>query len=164
MPKRRNLNGIPHNITQSFFGTERYYSRGYMGDWLLNAARRLNLKKASLNVLTATFTPQELNIRPLTMNAVTLKEIIDKELVANGFATDFIVEAHIDFEFPDPRLYRATIYCFPYMIDKEGKRYDTKRIIGEGLEPDFDPFDEANIYPTKRKSKSLLDKLKHLFK
>jgi hypothetical protein len=163
MPKRRNLNGIPHNITQSFFGTERYYSCGYMGDWLLNAARRLNLKKASLNVLTATFNPQELNIRPLTMNAATLKEIIDKELLKNGFETGFIVEAHIDFEFPDPRLYRTTIYCFPYIVDKEGKRYQAKRVVGEGLEPDFDPFDEKNIYPARQQPKSLFDKLKNLF-
>ena len=112
---------MPHNIIQSFFGTERYYSQGYMGDWLLNAARRLNLRNASLNVLTATFTPQELNIRPLTLNAADLKEIIHKELRGNGFATDFIKEAHIDFEFPDPMLHRTTIYCFPYLIDKEGK-------------------------------------------
>ena len=90
MPRRKNLNGIPHNITQSFFGTERYYSCGYMGDWLLNAARQLKLTKASLNVLQASFNPTELNIYPLTLNAKTLKEIIDKELLANGFDTDFI--------------------------------------------------------------------------
>src|SRR5438309_2786773 len=160
MPKRRNLNGIPHNITQIFFGRDGYYGRGYMGDWLLNAARRLNLKKASLNVLTATFTPEELNIRPLTMNAATLKEIINKELMANGFATDFIVEAYIDFEFPDQRLYRATIYCYPYLIDKNGKRYQGKRVIGEGLEPDFDPFDEKNIYPARQRPTNFIDKIK----
>jgi hypothetical protein len=135
-----------------------------MGDWLINAARRLNLKKASLNVLTATFTPQELNIRPLIMNAATLREIVDKELLGNGFPTDFIVQAHIDFKFPDARLYRTTIYCFPYLIDKEGKRYESGRIIGEGLEPDFDPFDELNVYPTRRQTTNFFDKLKHLFK
>jgi hypothetical protein len=162
MPKRRNLNGIPHNITQSFFGTERYYSCGYMGDWLLNAARQLNLTKASLNVLQASFSPAELNIHPLTLNAKTLKEIIDKELLANGFDTDFIAEAHIDFQFPDPRLYRTTIYCFPYLIDKDGRRYEAGRVMAEGLEPNFDPFDELNIYPSKRKT-SLIDKIKNLF-
>lgn len=162
MPRRRNLNGIPNNITQSFFGTERYYTCGYMGDWLLNAARQLKLTKASLNVLQASFTPTELNIHPLTLNAKTLKEIIDKELVANGFDTDFITEAHIDFQFPDPKLYRTTIYCFPYLIDKEGRRYDTGRVIAEGLEPNFDPFDELNIYPTKSK-RTIIDKIKNLF-
>ena len=161
MPRRNNLNGIPHNITKSFFGTERYWSCGYMGDWLLKAARRLKLKEASLNVLDATFYPEQLNLHPLTVNAKTLKTIIDKELLANGFDTDFIVEAKINFQFPDPNIYRTTIYCFPYLVDKEGKIYKTQRIIEEGLEDDFDPFDELNVFP---KSKStFVDKLKKLF-
>jgi hypothetical protein len=163
MPKRKNLNGIPHNVTKSFFGTERYYSCGYMGDWLLNAARRLNLTKASLNILSATFSPMQLNIYPLIINAKTLKSIIDKELSANGFEPDFIQEAGIDFQFPDPRLYRTTIYCFPYLIDKEGRRYETGRILEEGLEPDFDPFDELNIHPVKNKV-NVTNKIKNLFK
>lgn len=161
MAKRKNLNGIPHNITQSFFGTERYYMCGYMGDWLLNAARRLNLKKASLNVLTSEFTPSELNLLPLTLNAKTLKEIIDKELIANGFSTDFIKEAIIDFQFPDPKIYRTTIYCFPYLVNEDGRRYEVGRVIGEALEPDFDPFDKKNILPKQKPT--FLDKLKDLF-
>src|SRR5665213_958701 len=119
MARRDNLNGIAHNITRSFFGTERYYGRGYMGDWLLKSARRLNLKTASLNVMDAKFNPAELNLHPLTLNARTLKLIIDKELVNNGFGTDFIIEARIDFQFPDPNIYGTTIYCFPILVDKE---------------------------------------------
>ncbi|ANH83152.1 hypothetical protein A8C56_21150 [Niabella ginsenosidivorans] len=133
-----------------------------MGDWLLNAARQLKLTKASLNVLQASFNPTELNILPLTLNAKTLKGIIDKELVANGFDIDFITEANIEFQFPDPKIYRTTIYCFPYLIDKDGRRYDSGRLIAEGLEPNFDPFDEVNICPTKRKA-TIIDKIKNLF-
>jgi len=162
MPRRNNLNGIAHNITKSFFGSERYYSCGYMGDWLLKAARLLNLKTASLNVFDATFNPSELNLHPLTLNAKTLKQIIDKELINNGFDTDFIVEAKIEFEFPDPNICRTTIYCFPILTDKEGRQYKPGRIVEEGLEKDFDPFDELNIYPTKR-STSIIDKIKKLF-
>lgn len=77
-----------------------------------------------------------------------MKEIIERELIANDFDTNFIVEAYIDFEFPDSRLYRTTIYCYPYMIDKDGRRYEARRIIAEGLEPDFDTFEEKNIYPS----------------
>lgn len=162
MPKRKNLNGIPHNITKSFFGTERYYSCGYMGDWLLNAAKRLQLTNAFLDVLQASFSPTQLNIRPLTLNAQELKGIIDKELSANGFELDFITEAGIDFQFPDPNIYRTTFYCFAYLVDKEGKRYESGRIIEEGLEAEFDPFDELNIYPTKRQ-KGFLGKFKKPF-
>jgi hypothetical protein len=149
MPKRKNLKGLPHNFTKSFFGTERYYSRGYMGDWLSNAAMRLNLNTATLDVLSATFTPEELNLHPLTLNAKELKSIIEKELLSNGFANDFISEAKIIFQFSDQILNKRTIFCFPYMIDKEGKRYESDKIIEDVYIIHFDPFDEENIYPQK---------------
>ncbi|RZK46204.1 MAG: hypothetical protein EOO87_23950 [Pedobacter sp.] len=152
MPRRNNLNGIAHNITRSFFGTERYYSCGYMGDWLLQASRRLNLKKASLDVLEAKFLPEELNLHPLLISAKTLKLIIDKELINNGFDANFIVEAKIDFEFPDPNTDKTTIYCFPILIDADGRQYKPREIIEQGLEEEFNPFDELNIYPTGRKT------------
>jgi hypothetical protein len=148
MPKRKNLKGIPHNFTKSFFGTERYYSRGYMGDWLSNAAKHLNLKEATLDIMTATFSPSELNLRPLNLHAADLKSIISKELVRNGFDSDFILEAKIKFHFLEETTYKRTILCFPYMIDKEGRRYESDRIIEDVFEIEFDPFDEKNIYPT----------------
>ena len=101
-------------------------------------------------MLTVSFTPTELNIHPLTLNAKDLKAIIEKELSANGFDTAFIKEAVIDFQFPGPKVYGTTFYCFPYLVDKDGKRYEAGRIIEEGLEPEFDPFDEVNIHPTKK--------------
>jgi len=155
MPKRKNLNGIPHNITKSFFGTERYYNVGYMGDWLLNAAKQLHLAEASLDVMQASFSPEQLNIRPLTLNAQELREIINKELTANGFDHDFIKQAVIDFQFPDPETHDTSFYCSPYLIDTNGKRYEGGRIMEEGLEPEFDPFEVSNIYPTKSKTSVL---------
>ncbi|WP_345054709.1 hypothetical protein [Hymenobacter glaciei] len=115
-----------------------------MGDWLLHAARKLNLTNASLNVLEATFEPAELNLYPLVFHAKSLKAIIDKELLANGFDTEFITEAHISFQFLNPKIYWVGIYCFPSLIDKTGRRYEPGRIIAEGLEPYFDPFDNQN--------------------
>lgn len=149
MPRRKNLNGIPHNITKSFFGTERYYNGGYMGDWLLNAAKKLHLSNASLDVFQASFMPKQLNLRPLILNAQDLKGIINKELEANGFNQDFIKEAVIDFQFPDSEIPNTSFYCFAYLVDKDGNRYESGRIMEEGLELGFDPFDESNIYPTK---------------
>ncbi|OWP62229.1 hypothetical protein CDA63_15090 [Hymenobacter amundsenii] len=134
-----------------------------MADWLLNAARKLNLDKASLNILTATFEPVELNTSPLIHNARSLKEIIDKELLAIGFEKGFIAEAHIDFQFLNPNIFRKGIYCFPYLIDKEGRRYDSGRIIAESYEPEFDAFENRNINSAKF-SATLLDKWKGLFK
>ena len=119
-----------------------------MGDWLLNAAKRLHLTVASLDVLKVSFNPEQLNIRPLTLNAKDLQTIIEKELSENGFDKSFIKEAVIDFKFPELHTNKTTFYCFPYLVDTDGKRYETGRIIEEGLEPEFDPFDDLNINPT----------------
>src|SRR5579871_6454228 len=129
MPKRRNLNGIPHNVMKSFFSTLRYHDGGYMGDWLFNTARKHQLKDASLEVLTATFNPRALNIKPLLFHAKLLPEIVEKELLANGFPIDFLRSVIINFKFPDAVLYETTFYCFPVMIDVDGHRYEFKRII-----------------------------------
>jgi len=162
MAKRKNLKGIPHNFTKSFFGTERYYSRGYMGDWLSNAARRLNLKEATLDIMTATFSPAGLNLHPLNLHARDLKSIIEKELIRNGFEPGFILEAQIKFQFLESTVYKRTINCFPYMIDKEGKRYDTDVISEDVFEIHFDPFDELNLSPAKQFT--FFNRIKKLFR
>jgi len=153
MPKRKNLNGIPHNIIQSFFGTERYYygvyRGGYMGDWLLNTAKQLLIPKASLDLLRSSFDPPELNIHPLVVNASTLKDIIFKELSAIGFENNFIVESYIDFEFPAPNinkkvsasnLYNNGICCVCTLMDIEGRKYSSAEITEYALEQEFDSF------------------------
>ena len=151
MAKRNNLYGITHNITKSFFGTERYYNGGYMGDWLLNAAKRLHLKKASLDVLQVSFNPVQLNIRPLTINAKDLKVIIDKELLANGFDANFIKEAVIDFQFPDPKIYTTTFYCFPYLVDINGKRYEAGQIMKKDSNQNLIRLTNSIFIPPKGK-------------
>ena len=160
MPKRRNLNGLPHNLTKSYFGTERYYKCGYMADWLLNAARRLQLTEATFDILNQTIHPTELNLYPLAINLKDLPIIIGKELKANGFPPDFIADAKIRFEFLNPNTRSKTIYCFPILVDREGHKYESGRIIEEAYEDPFDPFDPVNIYRTKP---SIIDRIKSLF-
>lgn len=160
MPKRKNLNGLPHNLTKSFFGTERYYKCGYMADWLLNAARKLQLTEATIDILNQTIQPSELNLYPLTINLKDLPLIIDKELKANGFPSDFITEAKIRVEFLNPNTHSKTICCFPTLTDKEGHKYEPGRIIEDAYEDKFDPFDPVNIYPDKP---PFFDKIKSIF-
>lgn len=140
MPKHKNLNGLPLNLTKSFFGTERYYKCGYMADWLLNSARRLQLTEATIDILNQTIQPTELNLHPLTVNLKDLPVIIDKVLKANGFPSDFITDAKIRVEFLNPNSHNKTIYCFPSMTDKEGHKYEPGRIIEHAYEDKFDPF------------------------
>lgn len=86
--------------------------------------------------------------------------IIDKELKANGFPSDFITEAKIRVEFLNPNTHSHTIYCFPTLIDIEGHKYEPGRIIEDAYEDKFDPFDPINNYPDKP---SLFKKLKSIF-
>jgi hypothetical protein len=159
MPKRKNLNGLPHNLTKSFFGTERYYKCGYMADWLVNAARKLQLTEATIDILNQTINPTELNLYPLTVNLKDLPIIISKELKANGFPSDFITEAKIRIEFLNPNTQSKTIYCFPTLTDKEGHKYEPERIIEDAYEDKFDPFAPVNIYPDRP---SFFDKIKSI--
>jgi hypothetical protein len=159
MPKRRNLNGLPHNLTKSFLGTLNYYHCGYMADWLVNAASRRNLSAATLDILNATIEPAELNLYPLLINLKSLKPILERELHANGFPLDFITEAKIKVEFLYANTRVRKVYCFPTLLDKEGRQYTAKRIVEYAYE-DFDPFDPNNIYPTKP---SVFDQMKSLF-
>lgn len=147
MPKRKNLYGLPHNLTKSFFGTERYYKCGYMADWLVNAARELLLTEATIDILKQTIHPTELNLYPLAVNLKNLSHIIDKELKANGFPSDFITEAKIRVEFLNPNTDKKTIYCFPTLTDKEGHKYCPGHIIEHANEDNFNPFDPIIIYP-----------------
>ncbi len=112
MAKRKNLKGIGHNITKSFFGTSRYYKKGYMGDWLLNAARRHKLTEATLDVLSVKITPKELELHPLLVHLEDLKKIIIKELINNGFSPNHIKTAIINIQFLDSNIYRRTFYYF----------------------------------------------------
>lgn len=151
MPRRSTLNGIPNNLSRSFFSAERYYAGGYMGDWLLNCARRLNLTHASIDIMAGRLAPEELNIRPLSLNVIDLRLIIEKELLGNGFDPAFIVSAGMDLEFLNPMFYRATIYSYPFIIDKDGRKYGGKRIVESGYSLEFDPFDPERINSTKVK-------------
>jgi hypothetical protein len=120
-----------------------------MADWLLNAGRRLQLTGATIDILKERIEPEELNLYPLLINIKELKPIIEREVISNGFPADFIVEAKIRIEFLDPVTYKRTIYCYPYLIDKDGCRYEPGRIIESAYGDYFDPFDPINIYPVK---------------
>ena len=164
MAKRRNLKGIPHNITKSFFSTIRYYGCGYMGDWLLNGARRLNLTEATLDVLSVKIYPKELEVYPLLFHLEDLRSIIIKETVRNGFDPDYIKTALINIKFLDPIKYRRTFYCFPVLTSQDGHEFQCGRIIEQAYEEDFDPFNKKNLNPSHRNKGSLIEKLLSFFR
>jgi hypothetical protein len=156
--KRRNINGLPHNLTKSYFGTLRYYGKGYMADWLLNAAMHLHVNSVTLDIINSAIDPEEMEKLPLMYHLKELKTIIEKELSQNGFDNDFIVNAKIKVEVPDNTVYGRTLYCYPELIDKEGRRYASGRIIETAYEEKFDPFEQRSF------ARSFLAKIKRIFK
>jgi len=158
MPRRRTINGLPHNLTKSYFGTLRYSGRGYMADWLFNAARILHVQTVTLDIMNSTIDPKELEKLPLMDHLKNLKTIIQKELSQNGFDGDFIVDAKIKVLIPDFDIYAQTLYCYPELIDKEGRRYAPGRIIESAYEQNFDPFEKGTF------ATSLLQKIKRIFR
>jgi hypothetical protein len=154
MPKRRNLNGLPHNLTKSYFGTLRYDGGGYMADWLLKSAQPLNVREVTLDILTASIEPKQVEKPPLLYHLSELQKILRNELHKNGFQEDFIVEAKIRVEIPNSNIYSRTLYCYPILIDKEGRKYETRRIIETAYET-FDPYKLASL--------SIWERLKRLF-
>ena len=129
-----------------------------MADWLLNAARNFRVDTVTLDILNSTIDPSEMEKLPLLYHLKDLKNILDKELTQNGFDANFIVSATIRVEIPDSNIYSKTLYCYPELIDVDGRHYKTGRIIETAYEQKFDPFEERTLLT------SLFSKAKRLFK
>lgn len=149
MAKKKNLKGIPHNITKSFFSSLRYYSRGYMADWLVHAATKENVQKGYIDIFQQEIVPATLNLSIFQSHIKDLRRIIETELSNNGFSVDFLVEAKIELEFPSYNGTTRAIYCYPYIVDKEGKRYSAGRLIEYAYEDTFDHYRSNNITLSK---------------
>jgi len=158
MSKRRNLNGLPHNLTKSYFSTLRYYESGYMADWLLNAARNLRVDKVTLDILNSTIDPADMEKLPLLYHLKDLKNILDKELSKNGFAENYIISAKIKVEIPGNSIYSRTLYCYPELIDIDGNYYKIERMVEQAYEKPFDPLKQKSLLSF------LFAKAKELFK
>jgi hypothetical protein len=149
MPKRKNLNGLPHNLINSYFGTLAYYKCGYMADWLANVARHLNINEAILDLLNVTIDPPEFNIRPLLINLAYLKPIIERELKGNGFSPDYIIDAKIRILFLNAENNRQIMHCFTTLKGRDGNIIESGPIVEVAFETSFNPFDENNILPNR---------------
>ena len=79
-------------------------------------------------------------------------------MLKNGFDSDFIVGAKIKVQIPDNNIYARTLYCYPELIDKDGRHYAPGRIIETAYEQKFDPFEQRTF------ARSLLEKIKKIFK
>ena len=137
MPQKKKLNGIPHDLVKSYFATDKYCVCGYMADWLLYAAKQLNIKEITIDIINKTHIPSELNFHPFTYELPFLKVMIEKALINNGFDKDYITEAKIKIIV---RQESKELVCYPYLIDKNNNRYDTEPLTELSTSEEFNPF------------------------
>ena len=138
MPSKRKLFGVPNDLIDSYFATDKYCVQWYMSDWLWNAARVLKCQEVILDIINQTHIPDEFNFHPFTYELAFLKQIVERNLIQNGFDRDFIIEAKIKVSV---RLDSKRMTCSSWLIDRDNFKYETKPVIKESYESDFDPFD-----------------------
>jgi len=143
MPKRKNLNGLPHNLAKSYFSTLRYSNGGYMADWLLSSAKNVRIDTVILDILNLAITPKEVERVPLMDHLIELKWMLQDELSKRGFDSTFITEAKIIVRIPDKDIYAKTIYCYPELRDETGRQYKCGRIIETAYEVDGRNFKKS---------------------
>jgi hypothetical protein len=133
----KKLNGLPNNLAESFFSSLKYDNGGYMADWLVAIAQKHTVNEVRLDVIHQSATPSVFNVKPVTLGLGSLKYVISSELEANHLPLDFIAEAALDVKFNIPYYSKKVIHVFPWVIDKDGKKYEHGRLIFSSTETDF---------------------------
>jgi hypothetical protein len=133
--KKRTLNGLPNSLEQRYFSTLFYYSKGYMADWIWNAADRLGVSEIEIDILNDAVTPRELEMHPIVAQLKDLRETIRKTLLSNQFPEDYITEARFAITIPEKGSRWFT--CIPTIKDKDGKKYVGKTYWEQAMETGF---------------------------
>jgi len=124
MDKRKKLNGLPYNLIQQYFSTLFYYDKGYMVDWICNAAREKSVMGVQIDIINKTAIPKDMQIVPLMGYLSLLQETIKKELTKNGFTDDFIVKAIFEIYISPENL--NIVIVVATLADKDGNIYRSK--------------------------------------
>lgn len=141
MPRTMRLNRLPHDLMKSYFATGKYCICGYMADWLLNAARQLNINEITIDIINKTHIPGELNFHPFTYELSFLNAIIERALIQNGFNKDYIIEAKIKVVFKKKS---KELVCLSWLIDRDMHKYESEPLTEFSYEEEFDPFNLKN--------------------
>ncbi|MDG5493197.1 hypothetical protein [Psychroserpens sp. SPM9] len=168
MPKINRLKGLPNTITQQFFSTTFYYSKGYMADWVFNAASEKNVSELKIDFWNNTITPNELEIKPILRQLPRLKETVHKTLKSQNFEPDFITKGFMEIRMGKTG-YRY-LYCKTILIDKNGIEHIGKEYTESVYEENFKVFrtkkeySEFNKDNLKKTNESILERIKNIFR
>jgi hypothetical protein len=130
MAKPKLINGLPHDLVQSFFSTLRYWDKGYMSDWIVNSAIDLKINKIKIDIIKKEIEPKEIEIKPIIYNINELDQIIDRSLTHAGLTRDYISQAFFEIEIFDNRYLK----CKTTIESVDGKRFQTKDYVEKSYE------------------------------
>ena len=123
MAKRKNLNGLPNTLEQRYFSTLFHWTRGYMADWIWNAAVEKNIMDVEIDILNECVTPAILQIKPITGQLHRLRENMQDALNSNDLPPDFITEAKFIIFISQKHIASRLLTCQGIITDKEGRKY-----------------------------------------
>ena len=130
MARLKLLNGLPNDLISSFFSTLKYWGKGYMVDWLVNAGIELNIKTIKIDILNKQIIPKELEIKPLLYHINELEGIILKVSQHAGFGENFIRQATFEIKLTTNR----RLMCKAILIGENGVVFSSKEYYDESYE------------------------------
>lgn len=148
MPKVNRLNGLPNTITQQFFSTTFYYSKGYMADWVFNTSSEKNVRELTIDFWNNKIVPNELEIKPILKQLPRLKETVWRTLKSQNFESDFVRSGILKIKMGETG-YRY-LYCKTILTYKNGKEYIGKEYTESVYEDKFQVF-KPNIIQVIKK-------------
>lgn len=135
MAKRKLLNGLPNDLSDSFFSTLNYASKGYMSDWIINAAIELKVENIQIDILNKQFLPKELEIEPIIRHINGLNDIIKRRTKYAGFEDSFIIQAVFEIEILNDR----QLKCKTVLTGENGEVFNSKDYVGKS-------YDEFKVF------------------
>ena len=150
MGKKRDLNGLPNVLEQQFFSTLFYWKKGYMADWIWNAANELEINDIEIDILRGTTQPSELQIEPITANLERLRTTIQNTLTGTKFELDYITEAKFEIYISQRHKASKLFTCKCTTQDKLGNTYEGKLYTEQAYEDNFEVFRSNSLTKIRR--------------
>jgi len=155
MAKTKFLNSLIFNLAHSYFSTLNYWDKGYLCDWLVNAANELEVDNVKIDILQKRIFPKEMEIKPLIYHLDSLIGVIDKTLKSNELTEIFIKEAIFEITVND----RKFISCGGYAQGENERIYCSKPYTEESFET-FKVFNLTQSDKTENLFRKLFGKIR----
>lgn len=151
MAKRNSLKGLPNSLVQRYFSTLFWWNKGYMADWISNAAKEKKIISLEIDLLKQTVSPTDLQIKPILIHLPKLKETISKTLENNGFQNNYITQAKFKIKFKNNSY--SSLYCIATLTDQYGATFESSEYCERAHEDSFKVYNST-----------IFSKIKGLFK